>query len=144
MITTAELPFALGWPRPPSGDVPRASRRRSSTGGSQTKSDYSDGLKNSLDARIALHPCASLAACLADRAAFDKHWTKVFKATAPATAKDARTWLTVRKTSPYAMTMTRAYLSGGQWWLVGAAVTGAPGEEPDVQRIVNDIWRQTS
>jgi hypothetical protein len=46
--------------------------------------------------------------------------------------------------SPYAVTMTRAYVSGGRWWLVGSAVTGAPGEEADVQRVVNDIWRQTS
>ncbi|WP_329483424.1 hypothetical protein OG555_14695 [Kribbella sp. NBC_01484] len=143
VITTAELPFALGWPRPPQvtflGESSAVVYRRI-----VTRSDYSNGgLKNSLDARIALHPCASLAACRADRAAFDKQWAKVYKATAPATAKDARTWLTVQ-TTPYAVTMTRAYASGGQWWLVGSAVTGAPGEEADVQRIVNDIWRQTS
>ena len=106
MITTAELPFALGWPRPPQvtflGESSSVVYRRI-----VTRSDYSnDGLKNSLDARIALHPCASLAACLADRAAFDKQWAKVYKATAPATAKDARTWLTVQ-TTPYAVTMTQ-------------------------------------
>jgi hypothetical protein len=48
------------------------------------------------------------------------------------------------KSKPYLLTMTRAYSSAGQWWLVGAAVTGAHGEEDDVQRILNDIWRQTS
>jgi hypothetical protein len=143
VITTAELPFAIGWPRPPQvtflGESSSIVFRRI-----VTRSDFSNGgLKNSLDARIALHPCSSLAACRADRAAFDQQWTKVFKATAPATAKDARTWLTVQA-SPYAVTMTRAYVSGGRWWLVGSAVTGAPGEEADVQRVVNDIWRQTS
>jgi hypothetical protein len=58
-------------------------------------------------------------------------------------AKDERTWLTTQD-KPYALMMTRAFRSGGQWWLVGVAVTGLPGEEPDVQRILNDIWRQTS
>lgn len=144
VITNAELPFALGWPRPPLvtllGESSSIVYRRI-----QTKTIDGEVLKNSLDARIALHPCASLARCRADWAAFDQQWTKVFKATAPATAKDARTWLTESKASPYAVTMTRAYSSGGQWWLVGAAVsTGTSGEAPDVQCIVNDIWRQTN
>ena len=145
VITNAELPFAVGWPRPPQvtflGESSSVVFRRI-----VTRSDFSNGgLKNSLDARIALHPCASLAACRSDRAAFDKQWTTVFKAPAPATAKDARTWLTVHTESQYAVTMTRAFQSGGRWWLVGTAVTtSTPGEEPDVQRIVNDIWRQTS
>ncbi|MEU4289006.1 hypothetical protein AB0E63_12365 [Kribbella sp. NPDC026596] len=144
VITNAELPIALGWPRPPQvtflGESSSVVYRRI-----QTKSEYSEVLKNSIDARLALHPCASLAGCLADRAAFDQQWTNVFKMPAPATAKDARTWLTERKTSPYAVTMTRAFLSGGQWWLVGTAVTtNTSGEEPDVQRVVNDIWRQTT
>ena len=59
----------------------------------------------------------------------------------PTTAKDVRTWLTVQKD---ALTMTRAFRSGGQWWLVGVAVTGAPGEQQEIERILNDIWRQTS
>jgi len=144
VVTNAELPFALGWPRPPQatflGESSTLVMRRI-----VTRTEYSNnGLKNSFDARIALHPCKSLAACLSDRPAFDKQWTKIFKAPAPATAKDARTWLTVQTKAPYTETMTRAYLSGGQWWLVGAAVSGPPGEEEDVQRIVNDIWRQTS
>ncbi|HET6987114.1 MAG TPA: hypothetical protein VFI00_10885 [Kribbella sp.] len=143
VITTAGLPFAVGWPRPPQvtflGESSSLIYRRI-----VTRSDFSNGgLKNSLDARIALHPCANLAACRSERAAFDKQWTKVYKAPAPATVKDARTWLTVQP-RPYAVTMTRAYVSDGRWWLVGTAVTGAPGEDADVQRIVNDIWRQTS
>ncbi|MGW6283247.1 hypothetical protein [Kribbella sp. NPDC055071] len=145
VITNAELPFALGWPRPPEvvflGESSTMVYRRI-----LTHSDFvKGGLKGSLDARIALHPCASLAGCLADRASFDQQWTKVYKTVAPTTAKDGRTWLTVHAQAPYAVMMTRAYESGGRWWLVGAAVTSAtPGEEPDVQRILNDIWRQTS
>ena len=46
--------------------------------------------------------------------------------------------------APYTITMTRAFQSGGQWWLVGAMVVGQTGEAPDIQRVVNDIWRQTS
>jgi hypothetical protein len=97
-----------------------------------------------MQAQFALHPCASLAKCLSDRPAFDRQWTKIYKTTAPATAKDARTWLTVSTKTPYTITMTRAFLSGGQWWLVGAMVYGQPAEAADIQRLVNDIWRQTS
>jgi hypothetical protein len=145
VITNAELPFALGWPRPPEvvflGESSTMVYRRI-----LTHSDFvKGGLKGSLDARIALHPCASLAGCLADRVSFDQQWTKVYKTVAPTSAKDGRTWLTVHAQAPYAVMMTRAYQSGGRWWLVGAAVTSAtPGEEPDVQRILNDIWRQTT
>ncbi|HET6743354.1 MAG TPA: hypothetical protein VFH76_30650, partial [Kribbella sp.] len=110
-----------------------------------TKNDYAPGgLKNAMQAQLALHPCADLAKCLADRPSFDQQWTKLFKTTAPATAKDARTWLTVSAKTPYTITMTRAFHSGGQWWLIGAMVYGQPAEAPDVQRVVNDIWRQTS
>lgn len=144
VVANAELPFAIGWPRPPQvmflGESSSIVLRRILT----RSNSSNNGLRNSFDARIALHPCASLAGCLADRAAFDKQWTTIFKAPVPATAKDARTWLTEHN-GPYAITMTRAFQSGGRWWLVGAAVTTATqGEEPDVQRIVNDIWRQTS
>ncbi|MEV5960991.1 hypothetical protein AB0L70_04465 [Kribbella sp. NPDC051952] len=144
VITNAELPFALGWPRPPQvfflGESSSVIYRRI-----LTHSNSSDnGLRNSIDARIALHPCATLAACVADRTAFDQQWTKTFKAPAPGIAKDSRTWLTVNP-APYAVSMTRAFQSGGQWWLVGTVVTTlTQGEEPDVQRIVNDIWRQTT
>jgi hypothetical protein len=110
-----------------------------------TKNDYEPGgLKNSMQAQFALHPCASLAKCLSDRSAFDQQWTKIYKTTAPATAKDARTWLTVSTKAPYTITMTRAFLSGGQWWLVGAMVYGPQAEAEDIQRLVNDIWRQTA
>ena len=51
--------------------------------------------------------------------------------------------MTVRSGSPYTLTMTHAYTTGGRSWLVGATVTGLTGEEPAVQRILNDIWRQT-
>ncbi|WP_405063474.1 hypothetical protein OG474_18020 [Kribbella sp. NBC_01505] len=141
VITNADLPFALGWPRPPAvallGESSKVAYRRIQTDESST------GRKVPPDLRIALSACADLADCLKDRAAFDQEWTKVYKSPAPTVAKDERTWLTVHD-EPYALMMTRAFQSGGQWWLVGAAVTGRPGEEGDVQRVLNDIWRQTS
>jgi hypothetical protein len=142
VITTAELPFAIGWPRPPAvsflGESSTIVYRRVQT---------DNGVGNrrlTPDLRIALHSCKDLAGCLADRPAFDQQWTKVFKAPVPATPKDNRTWLTVKQTKPFALMMTRAFSSGGQWWLVGVAVTGEPGEEQTVQQVLNDIWRQTS
>ncbi|WP_371406378.1 hypothetical protein OHA10_12620 [Kribbella sp. NBC_00662] len=144
VVANAELPFALGWPRPPQvvrlGESSQVILRKI-----VTATEYDpNGLKNSFQAQLALHPCPSLAQCLADRPAFDQLWTKIYKTTAPATAKDARTWLTVSTKAPYTITMTHAFQSGGQWWLVGAMVYGQVAEAPDVQRIVNDIWRQTS
>ncbi|TDW97669.1 hypothetical protein [Kribbella sp. VKM Ac-2566] len=144
VVTNAELPFAVGWPRPPQvgflGESSQLILRRI-----VTRSDQDPrGLKNAMQAQFALHPCASLAKCLSDRPTFDQQWTKIYKTTAPATAKDARTWLTVSTKTPYTITMTRAFLSGGQWWLVGAMVYGQPAEAADIQRLVNDIWRQTS
>ncbi|MFG1906802.1 hypothetical protein [Kribbella sp. NPDC048928] len=144
VVANAELPFPIGWPRPPLvsflGESSQLVLRKI-----MTKNDYAPGgLKNAMQAQIALHPCANLAKCLADRPSFDQEWTKTFKATAPATAKDGRTWLTVSAKTPYTITMTHAFQSGGQWWLVGAMVYGQPAEAPDVQRVVNDIWRQTS
>ena len=142
VITTAELPFAIGWPRPPAvsflGESSTIAYRRVQT------DDGEGNPRLTPDLRIALHPCKDLAGCLADRSGFDQQWTKVFKAPAPATAKDNRTWLTVKQTKPFALMMTRAFSSGGQWWLVGVAVTGVPGEEQTVQQVLNDIWRQTS
>ena len=133
------LPFAFGWPRPPVtvdlGESSSVLYRRVLTEKTPTQS--------TLDARIAVHPCKDLAACLAERAAFDKDWTTAFKTPVPATAKDARTWVTVRNGSPYTLTMTHAYTSAGRSWLVGVTVTGLTGEEPAVQRVLNDIWRQT-
>jgi len=141
-VTNAELPFAIGWPRPPAvsalGESSSIAYRRVQT------DDGPGNPKLTPDLRIALHPCKDLAGCLADRSAFDQKWTAVFKAPAPATAKDDRTWLTVQPKTPYALMMTRAFQSGGEWWLVGAAVTGRPGEEQTVQQVLNDIWRQTS
>lgn len=144
VVANAELPFALGWPRPPQvvrlGESSQVILRKI-----VTATEYDpNGLKNSFQAQLALHPCPSLAQCLADRPSFDQLWTKIYKTTAPATAKDARTWLTVSTKAPYTITMTHAFQSGGQWWLVGAMVYGQVAEAPDVQRIVNDIWRQTS
>ncbi|MER7246372.1 hypothetical protein [Kribbella sp. NPDC000426] len=145
VVNTAELPFALGWPRPPQvirqGESSQLILRKIVTA---TEYDPANGLKNSFQAQLALHSCVSLAQCLADRPSFDQLWTKIYKTTAPATAKDARTWLTVSTKAPYTITMTHAFLSGGQWWLVGAMVYGQVAEAPDVQRVVNDIWRQTS
>lgn len=96
-----------------------------------------------LGAQIALRPCATLAACLADRAAFDKEWTATLKAPAPATAKDGRTWLTVQQGTAYRLSMTHAFTADGRSWLVGVVVSAIPGEEPAAQRVLNDIWRQT-
>ncbi|MGW6196350.1 hypothetical protein ACWF0M_09395 [Kribbella sp. NPDC055110] len=144
VVANAELPFAVGWPRPPQvgflGESSQLILRRI-----VTRNDYAPGgLKNAMQAQFALHPCESLAKCLSDRLDFDEQWTKIYKTTAPATAKDARTWLTVSTTTPYTITMTRAFQSGGQWWLVGAMVYGQTAEAADIQRLVNDIWRQTS
>ncbi|WP_327639164.1 hypothetical protein OHB24_12575 [Kribbella sp. NBC_00482] len=144
IVANAELPFAVGWPRPPEvgflGESSQLILRRI-----VTKNDYEPGgLKNAMKAQFALHPCASLAKCLSDRPTFDQQWTKIYKTTAPATAKDARTWLTVSTATPYTITMTRAFQSGGQWWLVGAMVYGQQAEAADIQRLVNDIWRQTA
>ncbi|WP_350279701.1 hypothetical protein [Kribbella sp. HUAS MG21] len=144
VVTNAELPFAIGWPRPPQvdflGESSQLILRRIVT---MTEHDPG-GLRNAFRAQLALHPCASLAKCLADRPAFDQQWTKIYKTTAPAVAKDARTWLTVSTKAPYTITMTRAFQSGGQWWLVGVMAYGQPGEAADIQRLVNDIWWQTS
>jgi hypothetical protein len=133
------LPFTFGWPRPPTavdlGESSSVLYRRVLTEKNSTQS--------TLDARIAVHPCKDLAACLAERAAFDKEWTTAFKTPVPATAKDEQTWVTVRNGPPYTLTMTHAYTSAGRSWLVGTTVTGLPGEELAVQRVLNDIWRQT-
>jgi hypothetical protein len=144
VVADAELPFALGGPRPPEvaflGESSQLILRRI-----VTKNDYAPGgLKNAMKAQFALHPCADLAACVSDRPAFDKQWTTIYKTTVPATAKDARTWLSVSTKAPYTITMTRAFQSGGQWWLVGVMAFGQPAEADDIQRLVNDIWRQTS
>ncbi|MFI5691790.1 hypothetical protein ACIA58_08115 [Kribbella sp. NPDC051586] len=145
IVANAELPFALGWPRPPQvirlGESSQLILRKVVTA---TEYDPTNGLKNSFQVQLALHPCVSLAQCLADRPSFDQLWTKIYKTTTPTTAKDARTWLTVSAKAPYTITMTHAFQSGGQWWLVGAMVYGQVAEAPDVQRVVNDIWRQTS
>lgn len=135
------LPFSFGWPRPPFsidlGESSYSIYRRVLTGENPATA--------SVDARIAVHPCRDLAACLTGRAEFDRQWTTYFKAAVPRTAKDDRTWITVQPagSKPYALTMTHAFRSGDRWWLVGVMVTGRPGEEPAVQRVVNDIRSQT-
>jgi hypothetical protein len=96
-----------------------------------------------LNAQIALRPCATLAACLTDRAAFDQEWTSTLKAPAPATAKDGRTWLTEQPGTPYRLSMTHAFTTNGEFWLVGVVLSAVPGEEQAAQRVLNDIWRQT-
>jgi hypothetical protein len=139
VVANVGLPFAFGWPRPP---APLSLGESSTMAYRRVQTDNGEGRPATRpDAHIAIHPCKDLADCLADRPSFDRQWLMVFKAEAPTTAKDARTWLTVQKD---ALTMTRAFRSGGQWWLVGVAVTGAPGEQQELERILNDIWRQTS
>jgi hypothetical protein len=140
VVANAGLPFAFGWPRPP---LTTSLGESSTVAYRGVQTDNGEGRPPTTPtARIAIHPCKNLAGCLADRGSFEKQWTKVFKAPAvPTTAKDARTWLTVQED---ALTMTRAFRSGRQWWLVGVVVTAAPGEEQEIERILNDIWRQTS
>ncbi len=140
-ITDAGLPFPFGWPRPPEisslGESSSAIYRRV-----VTRTDPGQP-KGTLEARVAVHPCQDLAGCLADRAAFDGAWSKAFKAPAPTSAKDARTWVSEQKAQSYTLTMSHAFMSAGRWWLVGVAGTGEIGEAQDIQRIVNDLWRQT-
>ena len=135
------LPFAFGFPRPPEGNQNADSESASMIyRRAQALNSRGEAI---LTVRIALHPCENLSKCLADRAAFDAEWTKAFKAPAPTTVKDSRTWFTQQSGSPYALTMSHAFASGGRWWLVGVAGTAIPDEVPAVQRVVNDIWRQT-
>ena len=139
VVNDIDLPFAFGWPRPPQkvklGESSTMIYRRVLTAKTSTQS--------LLDARIALSPCQDLAACLAGRAAFDKAWTDEYRTPVPATAKDARTWFTVKRGTEYTVTMTHAYTSAGRSWLVGVTLTCAPGEEQTIERVLNDIWRQT-
>ncbi|WP_433164417.1 hypothetical protein [Kribbella sp. CA-247076] len=138
------LPFEFGWPQTPEissiGESSTAVYRRV-----VTKTDDKQP-KATLEARLVLHQCKDLAACLAERPAFDAAWAKEFDVPAPTTVKDARTWFTEPRRGQaakgYTLTMSHAFLSGGRWWLVGVAGSGAPGEEKAVQQIVNDIWRQ--
>ncbi|MEU4192747.1 hypothetical protein AB0E69_12665 [Kribbella sp. NPDC026611] len=148
VIANAQLPFAFGWPRPPQvafdGESSTLILRRVQTG-----ANLNGTVPNLFHAQIALHPCASLKQCLADRSSFDQQWTKIYKAPVPATAKDSTTWLTATtstptSTAPYAISMTHVFQSVGQWWLVGTHVFGATNEAADIQRVVNDIWHQTS
>lgn len=135
------LPFEFGFPEPPALDEKLAAEsstmiyRRVLTG--------TNPAKTGLDVRIALRPCASQAACLAGRAAFDKEWSTTYKTSAPTTPRDSTTWYAV-SSKPYTLVMSHAFSSQGRWWLVGVAAVAAPGEEPAAQKVVNDIWRQTS
>jgi hypothetical protein len=134
-----DLPFEFGFPQPPVLDEKLAAEssttiyRRVHTGTNPA----------GLDLRIALRPCADRAACLAGRAAFDKEWSTTYKTVAPTTPRDSTTWYAV-SSRPYTLLMSHAFSSQGRWWLVGAAAVAAPGQEPAAQKVVNDIWRQTS
>ena len=135
------LPFSFGFPAPPVLEERTAVESSTTVYRRVLSSPRAQDAR--LDVRIALSPCRDLAACLTERAGFDKEWTTTYKAPAPTTVKDARTWYTVQTNSPYALVMSHAFTSGGRWWLVGVAATGKAGEEQAVQQIVNDIWRQT-
>ena len=137
-----DLPFAFGWPRPPLtkdlGESSYAIYRQVLTSTNPATS--------AVDARIAVHPCRDLAACLAERTAFDKHWTTYFKTEVPKTAKEDNTWITERPAANkqrYVLTMTHAFQRGDQWWLAGVVVTGLAGQEKSAQRVLNDIRSQT-
>ncbi|MEU4390718.1 hypothetical protein [Kribbella sp. NPDC023855] len=138
-VTGIGLPFVFGWPRPPKTAAVGLS---STTVYRRVVTERNNG-SVVLGAQIALRPCATLAACLAERATFDQEWTATFKAPAPATAKDGRTWLTVQQGTQYRLSMTRAFTADGQSWLVGVVVAAVRGEELAAQRVLNDIWRQT-
>ncbi|TDO30692.1 hypothetical protein EV643_13515 [Kribbella sp. VKM Ac-2527] len=135
------LPFSFGFPAPPVLEERTAVESSTTIYRRVLSSPRAQDAR--LDVRIALHPCGDLAACLTERAGFDKEWTTTYKAPAPTTAKDAQTWYTEQTNSPYALVMSHAFTSGGRWWLIGVAATGTAGEEQAVQQIVNDIWRQT-
>lgn len=103
-----------------------------------------------VDIFIAAHPCKDRAGCLADRAEFDKRWTSRFHAKAPATAKDAQTWVTETKpgkAGPYEVSMTRMFFSPAtqSWWLVGVDATAkVPKVVETAQAVLNDIRTQIS
>ncbi|QNE20109.1 hypothetical protein F1D05_22075 [Kribbella qitaiheensis] len=145
VIKNLDLPFAFGWPRPPSvrelGESSTTLYRQVQTVGSVVNPTKSS---SALIAKIAVRQCRDLAGCLGVRTAFDEDWTKAFRAPAPRTAKDARTWYSVSNTDPYTLVMTRAYSDAGRWWLVGVAVSAVPEEVPSAQGVFNDIWRQTN
>jgi hypothetical protein len=141
VVDYLELPFAFGFPRPPEGDQ-NADSESASMIYRRVQALNSQG-QPILTVRIAVRPCEDLSRCLAERAAFDAEWTKAFKAPAPTTVKDPRTWFTQRSSSPYALTMSHAFTSGGRWWLAGVSGTAVADEVPALQRVVNDIWRQT-
>ncbi|GAA1537639.1 hypothetical protein [Kribbella lupini] len=134
-----DLPFEFGFPQPPVLDEKLAAEssttiyRRVHTGTTPA----------GLDLRIALRPCTDQAACLAGRAAFDKEWSTTYKTAAPTTPRNSTTWYAV-SSKPYTLVMSHIFSSQGRWWLVGAAAVAAPGEEPAAQKVINDIWRQTS
>jgi hypothetical protein len=139
------LPFAFRWPVAPGkivlGESSYSIYRRVIVG--------EDPRAASLDAEIAVHPCKDRAACLAERPEFDQRWTKRYKAPVPVTPKDdAQTWYTEQQAAaggkPYAVSMTRAFRSGDEWWLVGVVITAKPGDEAAAQRVLNDIRTQTS
>ncbi|MGH3373019.1 MAG: hypothetical protein ACRDPR_23780, partial [Nocardioidaceae bacterium] len=138
------LPFAFRWPVEPGkivlGESSYSIYRRVITG--------EDPRAASLDAEIAVHPCKDLAACLAERPVFDQRWTERYKAPVPSTPKGAQTWYAEQQAAAggkaYAVSMTRAFRSGDEWWLVGVVVTAKPGDEAAAQRVLNDIRTQTA
>ncbi|GAB3815020.1 hypothetical protein [Kribbella italica] len=136
-----DLPFEFGFPEPPVLDEKQATE--SSTTIYRRVLTGTNPAKAGIDLRIALRPCTDQAACLAGRAAFDKEWSTTYKTSAPTTRRDSATWYAVTN-KPYTLVMSHVFSSQGRWWLVGTAAVAAPGEEPGAQKVVNDIWRQTS
>lgn len=138
------LPFAFRWPSGSAGTIglgetSYALFRRVIAGQNRAKTP--------IDLRLAAHPCQDLPTCLAERAVFDRTWTQKFTARPPATARDRQTWYTQSDSSSsktYELTLTRAFTSCGQWWLVGAVITAMPEHRIDAQKVINDIRTQTS
>jgi hypothetical protein len=137
------VPFAFRWPAGSAGTI---SLGESSYAIYRRVIAGQDPTGPPLDLRIAAHPCAGRAACLAERARFDARWTAKFAARAPATSSDARTWFTQTTTTArgsYELSMTRVFTSRGRWWLVGAVITAETAQRTSAQKVINDIRTQT-
>lgn len=101
-----------------------------------------------LDLLLAAHPCATLAACRADRTEFDRRWTTRFDVPVPTRRTDPTTWYAEREAPGlFVATMTHIYRSPatGHWWLIAAATrTAEPGMTSYARATLNDTRTQTT
>lgn len=139
LVQDIGLPFVFRWPG--KYDV-----MAESESDAIYRTIVSDTTQAPVGASIAVYPCRDLAACLAERIAFDARWTKAYPSARPATAKDSRTWYTVDRSGarlPSFLTMTRVFEGAGGWWLAGVAVGAKAGHERSAEKVLNDIRTQT-